>query len=95
MAVKLLDDGVLVKQNEAEEVTSGGIVLPDTAREKQQRGTVMAIGPGRLLDDGKRGKIRVKKGDEIFYSKYAGTELKLDDQEVVIIKEKDILAVIE
>ena len=95
MAVKPLDDGVLVKQCEAEEVTAGGIVLPDTAKEKQQRGVVLETGPGNLLDNGDRGERCVKKGDEIFYSKYAGTELKLDGEDVVILKQSDILAVVE
>ena len=95
MAVKPLDDRVLVKQCDAEEVTAGGIVLPDSAREKQQRGIVMATGPGKLLDSGDRGKMSVKKGDEIFYAKYAGTELKLNGEEVVILRESDILAVVE
>lgn len=95
MAVKPLDDGVLVKQCDAEEVTAGGIVLPDTAKEKQQRGIVMAVGPGKLLDSGERGTMSVKKGDEVFYAKFAGTELKLDGEDVVILKESDILAVVE
>ena len=95
MAVKPLDDRVLVKQCDAEDVTSGGIVLPDTAREKQQRGIVLEVGPGRLLDSGKRGKMNVKKGDEVYYAKFAGTELKLNDEEVVIIRESDILAVVD
>jgi chaperonin GroES len=95
MAVKPLDDRVLVKQCDAEDVTAGGIVLPDTAREKQQRGIVMEVGPGKLLDSGKRSKMNVKKGDEVYYAKFAGTELKLNDEEVVIIRESDILAVVE
>ena len=95
MAVKPLDDRVLVKQCDAEDVTAGGIVLPDTAREKQQRGIVMEVGPGKLLESGKRSKMNVKKGDEVYYAKFAGTELKLNDEEVVIIRESDILAVVE
>jgi chaperonin GroES len=95
MAVKPLDDRVLVKQNEAEEKTAGGIVLPDTAKEKPQRGTVVAVGPGKLLDSGKRGEMGLKKGDEIFYGKYTGTEIKIDGDEYVILRETDVLAVIE
>ena len=95
MAVKPLDDRVLVKQSQAEERTSGGIVLPDTAKEKPQRGKVIAVGPGKLLDSGKRGEMGVKKGDEVFYGKYSGTEIKIDGDEYVICKESDVLAVIE
>ena len=95
MAVKPLDDRVLVKQSEAEEKTSGGIVLPDTAKEKPQRGKVIAVGPGKLLDTGKRGQTCLKKGDEVFYGKYAGTDVKIDDEEYVLLKESDVLAVIE
>ena len=95
MAVKLLDDRVLVKQGEAEERTAGGIVLPDTAKEKPQKGSVIAVGPGKLLENGTRGKMSLKKGDEVFYGKYSGTEIKIDDEEYVILKETDVLAVIE
>jgi len=95
MAVKPLDDRVLVKQCEAEEVTAGGIVLPDTAKEKPQRGRIVAIGPGKLLDSGKRGQMGLKKGDEIFYGKYSGTEVRIDSDDYVILRESDVLAVIE
>ncbi|MBN1554884.1 MAG: co-chaperone GroES [Phycisphaerae bacterium] len=95
MAVKPLDDRVLVKQCEAEQMTAGGIVLPDSAQEKPQRGKVVATGPGKLLDSGQRGKLSVKKGDEIFYGKYAGTEIKIDGDEYVILRESDILAIVE
>ena len=95
MAVKPLDDRVLVKQSEAEETTAGGIVLPDTAKEKPQRGTVVAVGPGKLLDSGKRGEMGAKKGDEVYYGKYAGTEVKIDDEKYVILRESDVLAVVE
>jgi len=95
MAVKPLDDRVLVKQKEAEEKTAGGIVLPDTAKERPQRGTVMAVGPGKLLDSGQRGKMSLKKGDEVFYAKYSGAEIKIDAKEYVILKETDVLAVVE
>jgi len=95
MAVKPLDDRVLVKQSEAEQKTAGGIVLPDTAKEKPQRGVVKATGPGKLLDSGVRGEMSLKKGDEVFYGKYAGSEIKIDDKEFVILKESDVLAIIE
>lgn len=95
MAVKPLDDRVLVKQSDAEETTAGGIVLPDAAQEKPQRGKVIATGPGKLLDSGERGKISLKKGDEVFYGKYSGTEIKIDGDEFVILRESDVLAVIE
>jgi chaperonin GroES len=95
MAVKPLDDRVLVKQSSAEETTKGGIVLPDTAKEKPQRGKVIATGPGKLLDSGDRGKMGVKKGDEVFYAKYAGTEIKIDGEDYVILRESDLLAVID
>jgi len=95
MAVKPLDDRVLVKQSEAEEKTAGGIVLPDTAKEKPQRGTVIAVGPGKLLENGKRGSMSVKKGDEVYYGKYAGTDIKIDGEDYVILKESDVLAIVE
>ena len=93
MAVKPLDDRVLVKQSDAEETTAGGIVLPDTAKEKPQRGKVVAVGPGKLLDSGSRGEMSLKKGDDVFYGKYAGTEIKIDGEEYVILRETDVLAI--
>ncbi|MFA6132945.1 MAG: co-chaperone GroES [Phycisphaerae bacterium] len=95
MAVKTLDDRVLIKQCEAEEKTAGGIVLPDTAKEKPQRGKVISVGPGKMLESGKRSSMILKKGDEVFYGKYSGTEIKIDGEEYVIIRESDVLAVIE
>ncbi len=95
MAVKPLEDRVLIKQCEAEEVTAGGIVLPDTAKEKPQRGVVVAAGPGKMLDSGKRGQMGLSKGDEVFYGKYTGTEVTIDDDPYVILRESDVLAVIE
>ena len=95
MAVQPLDDRVLVKQSEAEERTAGGIVLPDTAKEKPQRGKVISAGPGKLLDSGKRAKMSLKKGDAVFYGKYSGTEVKIDGEEYVILHESDVLAIIE
>ena len=95
MAVKPLDDRVLIKQSEAEEKTAGGIVLPDTAKEKPQRGKVLSVGVGKLLDNGKRGEMCLKKGNEVFYGKYAGTEIKIDGDEYVIIRESDVLAIVD
>ncbi|MCJ7543121.1 MAG: co-chaperone GroES [Phycisphaerae bacterium] len=94
MAVKPLDDRVLVKQSEAEEKTSGGIVLPDTAKEKPQRGKVVAVGPGKLLESGKRSAMILKKGDQVFYGKYTGTEIKIDGDPYVILHETEVLAVV-
>jgi len=87
-----LGDRVVIKPTAKEEVSKGGIVLPDTAKEKPQEGKIIAVGPGRLTEDGKRIAMEVKKGDKVIYSKYAGTEFKLDDEEVVIMREGDILA---
>jgi len=94
MAVKLqpLADRLVVKPIEREEVTKGGIVLPDTAKEKPQEGKVMAVGPGRLSEDGKRIAMEVKVGDIVIYAKYGGVEYKIDDKEVMILRESDILA---
>ncbi len=94
MAVKLqpLADRVVVKPIEREEVTKGGIVLPDTAKEKPQEGEVIAVGPGRLSEDGKRMAIDVKVGDIVIYAKYGGTEYKIEEEELVILRESDILA---
>jgi chaperonin GroES len=94
MAVKLqpLADRLVVKPIEREEVSRGGIVLPDTAKEKPQEGEVMAVGPGRLSEDGKRIAMEVKVGDVVIYAKYGGTEIKIEDEELVILRESDILA---
>ncbi len=94
MAVKPLDDRVLIKQSEAEEMTAGGIVLPDAAKEKPQMGKVVAVGPGRLLDSGKRGEMGLKKNDVVYYGKYAGTEVKIDGDDYMICRESDVLAVV-
>ncbi|MBN4058890.1 co-chaperone GroES [bacterium AH-315-J04] len=91
-----MDDRVLVEPCKADEVTSGGIILPDAAREKPQRGKVVATGPGRLLDSGNRGEMSVSLGDEVFYGKYAGTEVDLDGaDQYVVIRENDILAIVD
>jgi chaperonin GroES len=90
--IRPLDDRVVVEPIEAEEVTAGGIVLPDTAKEKPQRGTVVAVGPGKLLDSGERGALSVSVGDEVIYGKYGGTEIEVHGEEVKILRESDILA---
>ncbi|HEY8867966.1 MAG TPA: co-chaperone GroES [Candidatus Limnocylindrales bacterium] len=90
-----LGDRVVVKPTAREEMTKTGIVLPDTAKEKPQEGTVLAVGPGRILDDGKRETIDVKAGQKVLFAKYAGTEFKVDDDELLIVSQKDILAVVE
>ena len=94
MAIKLqpLADRLVVKPIEKEEVTKGGIVLPDTAKEKPQEGKVLAVGPGRLTDDGKRLAMDVSVGDVVLYAKYGGTDIKIDDEDLVILRESDILA---
>ena len=94
MAVKLdpLGDRVVVKPRSKEEVTKGGILIPDTAKEKPQEGEVVAVGPGRMTDDGKRLAMDVKVGDIVIYAKYGGTEIKEGDDEFIILRENDILA---
>ena len=90
-----LHDKILVKRVEAESKTRGGIVLPDTAKEKPKEGKVVAVGDGKLLDSGKRAEFQVKKGDRILFTSYAGTEIKIDGEEYIIMSEDDVLAVIE
>jgi chaperonin GroES len=94
MAAKLqpLGDRVLVKPIEKEEKTKSGIYLPDTAKEKPQEGEVIAVGPGKMTDDGKRIPMDLKVGDRVIYAKYGGTEIKIDDEEMMILRESDILA---
>jgi chaperonin GroES len=94
MAAKLqpLADRVLVKPVEKEEKTKSGIYLPDTAKEKPQEGEVIAVGPGKLTDDGKRIPMDLKAGDRVIYAKYGGTEIKVDDEDLIILRESDILA---
>ncbi len=94
MAAKLqpLADRVLVKPIEKEERTKSGIYLPDTAKEKPQEGEVIAVGPGKLTDDGKRVALDLKVGDRVIYAKYGGTEIKVDDEDLIILRESDILA---
>lgn len=90
-----MDDRVLIEPSEATETTAGGIILPDTAKEKPQRGTIIAVGPGKLLDSGKRGEMGVEIGDEVFYGKYAGTEIEFAADKYVVLRESDILAVVD
>ena len=90
-----LGDRVVIQPTAREEMTKSGIVLPDTVKEKPQKGLVLAVGPGRTLDDGKRESIDVKKGDTVLYAKYAGTEFKIDEEELLIVSQKDILAIVE
>jgi chaperonin GroES len=94
MAAKLqpLADRVLVKPVEKEEKTKSGIYLPDTAKEKPQEGEIMAVGPGKMTDEGKRIPMDLKIGDRVIYAKYGGTEIKVDDEELIILRESDILA---
>jgi len=95
MAIKPLGDRVLVKPLEPKEVKKGGIIIPDTAKEKPQEGKVIEVGKGKMLEDGKVVPVEVKKGDKILYSKYGGTEIKLEGEEYLILKEEDILAIIK
>jgi chaperonin GroES len=92
--IRPLGDRVLVRPTQREETTKSGIVLPDTAKEKPQRGEVIAVGAGRLSDDGKRQPMDVKQGDQVLFAKYAGTELKMEEEEYLILSEKDILAIV-
>jgi len=96
MATKIrpVGDRVVVKPSAKEEVTKSGIVIPDTAKEKPQEGTVIAVGSGRLLDNGDRAPIDLREGDRVLFAKYGGTEFKLDGEEYLVLKENDILAVI-
>ncbi|HBG78276.1 MAG: co-chaperone GroES [Sedimentisphaerales bacterium] len=95
MKIRPLADKVIVERIEAEMKTAGGIVLPDSAKEKPQRGKVLSVGEGKMLDDGSKGAMQVKKGDEVLFTSYAGSEVKLDGKEYLIMDESDIMAVIE
>ena len=92
--IRPLGDKVLVQRLEAESTTKGGIVLPDSAKEKPKRGKILALGDGKLLDNGERAAFQVKKGDEVLFASYGGTEIKVDGEELIIMDENDILAVI-
>ena len=92
LKVRPLDDRVVVEPLEAEEKTAGGILLPDTAKQKPQRGRVLAVGPGKLRDDGQRSPVSVGKGDEVLYGRYGGSDLEVEGREIKILRESDILA---
>jgi chaperonin GroES len=93
--IRPLNDKVLIKRIDAEAITAGGIVLPDSAKEKPKRGRVQAVGDGKLLDTGERGQMQVKKGDEVLFTSYAGTEIKVEGEELIIMDESDILAILD
>jgi chaperonin GroES len=95
MKIRPLADKVLVQRLEAQTKTTGGIVLPDSAKEKPQRGKIISVGDGKVLDDGTVQKLQVKKGDKVLFTNYAGTEVKIDGKEYLIMSESDIMAVIE
>ena len=95
VSIRPLGEKVLVKRLEAEETTAGGIVLPDAAKEKPKRGTILSVGEGRLLDTGERQPLQVSEGQQVLFTSYAGTEVKVDGQEMIIMDENDILAVLE
>jgi chaperonin GroES len=94
MNLKPLDDRIVVKPNEAEKTTASGLVIPDTAKEKPQQGEVLAVGPGRVLDNGDRVALELKEGDRVLFAKYAGTEFKHEDDELLILSEKDVLGIL-
>ncbi|HOG24453.1 MAG: co-chaperone GroES [Smithellaceae bacterium] len=95
MNIKPLNNRIIVSRLESEEKTPGGIIIPDTAREKPQEGKVLAVGPGRRDKDGNRIALEVKEGDKVLFTKWGGTEIKIDDREIMMMKEDDILAVLE
>ena len=94
MKIRPLHDRIVLKRIEEKEVIKGGIIIPDTAKEKPMEGEVIAVGPGKLQEDGKRSPVDVKVGDRVLFGKYAGTEIKIDDEELVIMREEEILAVL-
>jgi len=95
MKIRPLNDRVLVVREEEEQKSAGGIIIPDTAKEKPQRGKIVAVGPGKMNDDGNRTPLEVKSGDRILFSKYAGTEIKVDGVEHLFMREDDILSILE
>jgi len=95
MKIRPLNDRVLVIREDEEQKSAGGIIIPDTAKEKPQRGKIVAVGPGKMGDDGKRISMEVKKGDRVLFAKYGGTEIKLDGVEHVFLREDDILSIVE
>ena len=92
--IKPLGDRVVIRPAQREEVTASGVILPDTAKEKPQRGTILAVGPGKVGDNGQRAALEVTEGSEVLYAKYAGTEVKVDGEDLLIVSEKDILAIV-
>jgi chaperonin GroES len=94
MDLKPLEDRIIIKPLDAEEKTSGGIIIPDNAKEKPQKGEVIAVGPGKFSDTGRRIEITLKKGDTVLYGKYSGTEIKIEGEEHLIMRESDVLAII-
>ncbi len=92
--IKPLGDRVVIRPAQREEVTASGVILPDTAKEKPQRGTILAVGPGKVGDNGQRTALEVTEGSEVLYAKYAGTEVKVDGEDLLIVSEKDILAIV-
>lgn len=95
MKIRPLHDRLIVKRTEEEEKTKGGIIIPDNAKEKPMQGEVIAVGSGKLLDDGKRNPLEVKKGDKVLFGKYAGSEIKIEGEEYLMMREEDILGVVE
>ena len=95
MNLKPLDDRIIIKQSDAEEKSAGGILLPDSAQEKPQIGKIVAAGPGKLLDDGKRAQMSVKKKDEVLYAKYSGSDVEVDGEKYVILRESDVLGIVD
>jgi chaperonin GroES len=95
MKIRPLHDRVIVKRIEEEETTKGGIIIPDTAKEKPMEGKIIAVGNGKLLDNGKLQSLEVKKGDKVLFGKYAGTDIKIDGEEHLIMREDDIIAIVE
>ncbi len=95
VSIRPLEDRIVVQANEAEQTTASGLVIPDTAKEKPQEGTVVAVGPGRISDQGERIQLDVKEGDTVVYSKYGGTEIKHGGQEYLILSARDVLAIVE
>ena len=95
ISIKPLGNRVVVEPEEQEDMTAGGIVLPETAKEKPQKGKVLATGPGERDDDGKRIPLDVKEGDKVLFAKYSGTEIKLDDKKVLILRESDLLGIVD
>jgi chaperonin GroES len=95
MKLQPLNDRIVVKRTEEEEVSKGGIIIPDSAKEKPIQGKVLAVGTGKVLDDGSKSPLDVKKGDTVLFSKYAGSEVKIEGEELLIMREDDVLAVVE